>query len=64
MPYFEWSDVPRWRKAVIGLAVIVFFIARSTLLDKELTIYTSAPAHPNFVTQQIYPGHVNHGYLR
>ena len=64
MSYRDWSDVPLWRKAAIVLAVIVFFLVGHTLFDKELTIYTSAPAHPNLVTKQIYPVHVNHGYLR
>ena len=57
------SDLPLWRRAVIVFAMVLFFIG-STPFDKELTIYTSAPSHPNAATRQIYPVHVNHGYLR
>jgi len=61
---FEWWDLPLWRKAVIVGAAILFFVSGSMPFDKESNIYVSAPGQPNTATRQIYPVHVNHGYLR
>ena len=53
-----------WRKTLLACAVAVFFFFGYRLFDKEADIYASAPNVPVARTKQVYPVHVNHGYVR
>jgi hypothetical protein len=61
---FRLSELPLWRKVLIVLAMGLFFFVGAKLFNKEVEIYTSAPAAPVAATRQISPVHVNHGYVR
>jgi hypothetical protein len=58
------GDLLVWRRmALICCAgVWIFFGMRQFSLEAD--IYTSAPNAPIIQTKQVYPVHVNHGYLR
>jgi hypothetical protein len=58
------SDIPLWRKVLIICALAFFVFIGAAMVDKELTIYGSAPDHPVPATGQIYEVDVMHGYIR
>src|SRR5438552_2002913 len=57
-------DVPPWRKILIVCALAFFVFIFLAEVDKELTIYGSAPDHPVPATGQIYEVKIMHGYIR
>lgn len=58
------SNLPMWRKVVIVCAFAVFFFIFIASVDRQFTIYGSAPDHPMPATGQVYPVDVMHGYIR
>jgi hypothetical protein len=58
------SDVPLWRKLLIVCLMAFFVFVGAASLDKEFTIYGSAPDHPVPATGQIYEVNVMHGNIR
>jgi len=60
----EFADLPLWRKTLIVLAMLSFFAFGGRLFNREVDIYVSAPSAANSATAEIYPVHVNHGYVR
>jgi hypothetical protein len=57
-------DLPIWRKVLIACAFALFMFIGFASLDKDLTIYASAPTYPVAATGQVYPVSVEHGYIR
>jgi hypothetical protein len=58
------SGLPTWRKIVLLCAAGLFIFLGGMATFKELKIYESAPSAAVAATQQIYPVHVMHGYVR
>lgn len=57
------GDLPAWRKLLLLCAALVWFSLGMWHLSTEADIYASAPQAPEIATRQVYPVHVNHGYL-
>jgi|SRR5579864_803519 len=58
------SDLPIWRKILIVCALAFFVLISFAMVDKEMTIYGSAPDHPVPVKGEVYQVDVMHGYIR
>jgi hypothetical protein len=58
------ADLPLWRKLLIVSIIGLWLFLGIRHLSKEADIYVSAPHAPVIETKQVYPVHVNHGYLR
>jgi hypothetical protein len=58
------ADLPIWRKILLACAIGSFVFFGYRLFDKEADVYVSAPSVPVAETKQVYPVHVNHGYVR
>jgi hypothetical protein len=58
------GDLPAWRKVVLLCCAGVWMFLGLRQFSLEADIYTSAPDGPIIQTKQVYPVHVNHGYLR
>jgi hypothetical protein len=58
------GDLPVWRKRLLACCVGVWCLFGGRHFSQEADIYTSAPQTPVIKTKQLYPVHVNHGYLR
>lgn len=58
------SDLPTWKRlvffAALGFVVLIGVLA----IDKNLTIYGTAPDHPVPDKGQVYPVSVEHGNIR
>jgi hypothetical protein len=65
---YDFSELPIWRKIVsVGAAVAALVIGATlgaSLPSKTIEIYHDAPSAPVTATRQIYPVHVEGGYLR
>jgi hypothetical protein len=65
---YDFSELPAWRKVVClvaaGAAMAVMVLFGSILPSKENEIYHSAPSSPVTANRQVYPVHVEGGYLR
>ena len=61
---FTFSDLPVWRKTIVLCAAGIFFFIGGTATFKEVKIYKTAPSAPVTATQQIYPVHVMHGFVK
>jgi hypothetical protein len=62
--WYELSELPLWRKVLIGLVVGFSALIGYSDFSTEADIYVSAPRAPVVATGQVSPVHVNHGYLR
>lgn len=58
------GDLPVWRKLLLSCCVGVWCFFGIKHFSQEIDIYASAPQTPVTETKQLYPVHVNHGYLR
>ena len=58
------GDLPVWRKLVLLCCVGLWSFLGIRHFSEEANIYASAPEAPVTKTKQVYPVHVNHGYLR
>jgi len=58
------GDLPVWRELLLSCCVGVWSFFGVRHFFQEVDIYTSAPQTPVIKTKQLYPVHVNHGYLR
>ena len=58
------GDLPVWRKVVLLCCAGVWMFLGIRHFSLEADIYASAPNDPVIQTKQVYPVHVNHGYLR
>jgi hypothetical protein len=61
---YELADLPLWRKALLACGMALFCAVGGTLFTKETEICTSAPGVAVPAAGQVYPVHVNHGYVR
>jgi hypothetical protein len=65
---YDFSELPIWRKIIsIGSGIAAFVIGATlgvSLPSKRIEIYHDAPTAPVPATKQVYPVHVEGGYLR
>jgi hypothetical protein len=58
------SDLPTWRKILIACALAFVVSIGFAAVNRELTIYGSAPDHSVPAQGKIYKIEVMHGYIR
>jgi hypothetical protein len=58
------GDLPVWRKLGLFCCVGLWSFLGIRHFSEEANIYASAPEAPIAKTKQVYPVHVNRGYLR
>jgi hypothetical protein len=58
------GDLPLWRKLLLGCIVGLWVLLGNRHVSKAFDIYASAPHNPVPETKQVYPVHVEGGYLR
>jgi hypothetical protein len=58
------GDLPLWRKLLLGCIIGLWALFGNRHVSKAADIYVSAPHTPVVETKQVYPVHVEGGYLR